>query len=121
MITMAISTSVVILALWLPATGNAPLIVFAALYGFVSGAGISLVPAICASIAPLQEIGTRTGLSIAIASFAALTGAPIGGKIVSDDRGSFKYTKVFSGVSCLIGTALFVLTRYIHAGKAKKA
>src|ERR1700753_3434165 len=116
MITMAMSTSVVILALWIPATGNAPIIVFAALYGFFSGAGISFVPTICASIAPLQEIGTRTGLSIAIASFAGLTGSPIGGKIISDGHGSFTYTKVFAGVSCFIGTALIIVTRFVYAG-----
>lgn len=109
-------TSILILALWLPATGNAALIVFAALFGIASGAGIGLTPALCAQVSPIQEIGARTGTVFSIAAFAALTGSPIGGQIIIASNGSYRYAMVFGGVSCAIGTVLFLMTRITLAG-----
>ena len=121
MIIMATFTTVMILGLWLPATGNVPIILFAALFGIGSGAGIGLTPALCAAVSPIKDIGVRTGTAFAISSIAALTGSPLGGRIIADSEGSFKYTIVFSGVSCAIGTALFVAARIsiggVKAGK----
>lgn len=116
MIIMATFTTVLILALWLPATGNVPIILFAALFGVGSGAGIGLTPALTAGISPIKDIGVRTGTIFAISSFAALTGSPIGGQILADSRYDFKWMIVFSGVSCAIGTALFVAARVQIAG-----
>ena len=116
MIIMATFTTIVVLGLWLPATGNAPIILFAVLFGIGSGAGIGLTPALCAGISPIKDIGVRTGTVFAIASIAALTGSPLGGRIIADSEGSFKYTIVFSGVSCAIGTALFVVARMTIGG-----
>lgn len=116
MIVMSGFTTILILALWLPSTGNAALIVFAALFGIGSGAGIGLTPALCAQISPIQEIGIRSGTVFSIAAFAALTGSPIGGQIIADSHGSFRYAIVFGGVSCAIGTALFIVTRITLAG-----
>lgn len=116
MILMSCFTTILILALWLPATGNAPIVVFAALFGIGSGAGIGLTPALCAQLSPITEIGVRTGTIFSIAAFAALTGSPIGGQIIADSHGSFRNAIVFGGVSCAIGTALFIVTRIKLAG-----
>lgn len=59
-ITTAFS-AIVVLALWLPSASNAPIIVFCVLYGFSSGAFVSLGPALIAQISPIREIGTRNG------------------------------------------------------------
>lgn len=116
MIVMSCFTTVLILALWLPATGNAPIIVFAALFGIASGAGIGLTPALCAQVSPIKEIGVRTGTVFSISAIAALTGSPIGGQIIVDSHGSFRNTIIFGGTSCAIGTALFAITRINLAG-----
>lgn len=116
MIVMASFTTILILAMWLPATSNAAIIVFAALFGIGSGAGIGLTPALCAQVSPIQEIGIRSGTVFSIAAFAALTGSPIGGQIIAQTHGSFRYAIVFGGVSCAIGTALFVVLRIRLAG-----
>jgi MFS family permease len=116
MVVMSAFTTALILALWLPASGNAPIIVFAALFGIGSGAGIGLAPALCAHVSPIKEIGVRTGTIFTISAFAALTGSPIGGQIIGDSDGSFTYAKVFGGVSCALGTALFLLARISLAG-----
>ena len=116
MIVMSAFTTILILAMWLPVTGNAALITFAVLFGIGSGAGIGLTPALAAQISPIQEIGIRSGTIFSIAAFAALTGSPIGGQIIAVDHGSFRYAIVFGGVSCAVGTALFIVTRLTLAG-----
>ncbi|OCL10364.1 major facilitator superfamily transporter [Glonium stellatum] len=116
MIVMTAFTTILILALWLPATGNVPIVLFAALFGISSGAGIGLTPALCAQVSPIKDIGVRTGAIFAIASFAALTGSPIGGQIIVDSHGSFRDTAIFSGVSCAIGVCFFIAARVSLAG-----
>jgi MFS family permease len=116
MIVMSAFTAVLILALWLPASGNAPLIIFAALFGIASGAGIGLTPALCAQVSPIKDIGVRTGTIFAISSIAALTGSPIGGQIITDSHGSFRNAQIFSGVTCFLGACLFTATRISLVG-----
>lgn len=116
MIIMATFTTVLLLALWIPATGNVPLILFAVLFGIGSGAGIGLTPALVAGISPIKDIGVRTGTVFAISSVAALTGSPIGGKIIGDSEGSFKYAIVFAGANCAVGTLLFLAGRIVIGG-----
>ncbi|KAL1974653.1 hypothetical protein VTN31DRAFT_4857 [Thermomyces dupontii] len=116
MIVMCTLTTALILGLWLPASSNLANIIFAAFFGVSSGAGIGLTPALVAKISPLPEIGARTGASMSISAFAALTGSPIGGQIISVSHGSFQNTIIFGGVSCAIGTVLFLVTRLMVAG-----
>ncbi|KAI9726857.1 MAG: hypothetical protein M1834_001481 [Cirrosporium novae-zelandiae] len=111
---------ILVLALWLPATGNAPVIVFAALFGFASGAFVSLTPACIAQISDIREIGTRNGSLFAIVSVAALVGSPIGGAIQSSQNGSFKGLQIFSGVMMMAGSVFFCLSRIATAGFALK-
>lgn len=116
MIVMSAFTTILILALWLPATGNTPIILFATLFGVGSGAGIGLTPVLVAQISPIQEIGVWTGTAFSLSAFSALTGSPIGGQILIDSQNQFKYAILFGGVSCAIGTSLFIVTRVAIAG-----
>lgn len=113
---MSWTSAILILALWLPATGNVPLILFAVFFGIASGAGISLTPVLVAQISPLKDIGVRTGTVFGFAAIAALTGSPIGGQIVTASNGDFRYLAVFGGVSCSIGASLFCCARLMLAG-----
>ena len=56
MIFFSYFSGILVLALWLQSRGNAPAIVFCALYGFGSGAFVSLAPAIIAQISDLREV-----------------------------------------------------------------
>ena len=116
MIVMSSFTTIIILALWLPATGHIPLLLFAVLFGIGSGAGIGLTPALAAQVSPIKDIGVRSGAIFAISSFAALTGSPIGGQIIADSHGSFRNMIAFSGVSCAVGAALFLAARITIGG-----
>ncbi|KAL3478821.1 major facilitator superfamily domain-containing protein [Aspergillus californicus] len=93
---------------WQSVKGNAGVIVFSAIYGFVSGAIISggtIALASCAADA--KNIGTYMGMGMAWVSFAALIGPPISGALEDTDDG-FKAVAEFAGVVSLAG-GFFVL------------
>jgi MFS family permease len=113
-------SAIFVLALWLPGKGNAPIIAFAALYGFTSGAFVSLAPALIAQISNIREIGVRNGSLFAVVSIAALTGSPIGGALVTRDNGGFTYLQIFCGVAMVVGCVLFLLARAQQAGLRMK-
>ena len=105
----------------MPSRANAPVIVFAVLYGFSSGAFVSLAPALVAQISDVRQMGVRTGTLFAIVSFAALTGNPIGGALVPDvENGSFEKLQIFSGVVMAVGATLFLAARIYIAGWSLK-
>ncbi|KAF7597125.1 hypothetical protein BBP40_009463 [Aspergillus hancockii] len=104
-------SGVIVLALWIPAKGSAPLIVFAALYGFGSGAFVSLLPAMIAQISDVREIGLRVGMEFATMSIAALVSNPIGGALIDHGHGSFRGLQIFCGVVLLGGSVGFMMAR----------
>ena len=103
MIIMCYFTGILILALWLPATANAPIILFAALYGFGSGAFVSLAPSVIAQISDVRQIGVRTGTLFLCISFGALIGNPVGGALITRWKGEYTGLQVFGGVMTLSG------------------
>ena len=109
-------TAILVLALWLPASGNVALILFAGFFGFASGAFISLGPALVVQISPIHKIGIRQGLLFAVMSVGALTTSPIGGAIISHENGSFTGVKVFAGVMCFVGSVFALLARFSAVG-----
>jgi MFS family permease len=104
-----------ILALWLPDTSNAALIAFAILFGFFSGALVSLVTPLVLSISPFQELGFRTGIVMLAMAVGGLATNPINGAIF-DSAGGATGLKIFSGVFCLAGTTFVLLARLRHTG-----
>jgi len=114
-ITVCYITGIVVLALWIPATSNTLIIVFAVLFGFFSGAYISLIAALIVQVSPLPEIGVRTGLVFLLASVAGLTAGPICGRILTLPHGEHGL-KIFSGVLCILGSTFVLLARIKFAG-----
>ncbi|KAL7423460.1 hypothetical protein Q5752_001040 [Cryptotrichosporon argae] len=81
------------------------LVVVAILFGFFSGAYVSLMsPSLIAFARGFHEIGIRIGLAMLCASLFALSGTPICGALL--DRYGFVAPTVFSGVTVLAGSAL---------------
>jgi MFS family permease len=118
MVLMTFFSGLIVLALWLPSTANAPIIVFAALFGFGSGAYVSLIPAIIAQISDIREIGVRNGALFAVASIGALCGNPIGGALITTNHGGFRDLQIFSGVMMLTGATFYTLARTSLVGLA---
>jgi MFS family permease len=99
---MGISTGILSLC-WQKITTHAGIIVFAILYGFTSGAIVSLM-AVCFAQIPKnpKNIGTYMGMGMLVASCAALIGPPVSGALVNHYH-SFKQVSIFSGVVSLAG------------------
>ncbi|KAL2862529.1 MCT family MFS transporter [Aspergillus lucknowensis] len=107
-------TGIMVLALWIPASSDQAIIAFAVLFGFFSGAYISLIAALIVQISPLREIGIRTGLVFLLASIGGLTTGPMAGRIL--DASGWDGVKIFAGVLCLAGTTFVLAARIKLAG-----
>lgn len=82
---------------------NAGIIVFAAFYGFCSGAIVSGM-SVCIAQIPRSptDIGTYLGMGMAVVSIPVLIGPPIDGVFVSQ-FGGYDQVAIFSGVVVLVG------------------
>ncbi|KAH7075320.1 major facilitator superfamily domain-containing protein [Paraphoma chrysanthemicola] len=114
----AFATGTSTLALWLPSGKNtdAAHVAYSILYGFFSGAYVSLIAGLVAQISPMKEIGFRTGLVFFVNSIGALTTSPIAGAILDRENGGWTGVKVFSGVFCIAGTVFVFATRIYKVG-----
>ncbi|OQE15059.1 hypothetical protein PENFLA_c034G05115 [Penicillium flavigenum] len=105
------SSTGVLLLCWIAIKSNAAIIIFAALYGFFSGAIVSLMSPCIAHLSPTPSyIGTYLGMGMAVISVAGLTGTPITGALI-DHYNSYTQAAIFSGVSTLVGAALVFVTK----------
>lgn len=107
----ALGTGILILV-WQVITSNAGIIVFAVLYGFFSGAIVSLMTFALATCAPNpQDIGTYLGMGMALVSFAVLIGPPINGALVNRFHG-FDQSFDMSGVFVVAGAFIILVAKY---------
>lgn len=104
-----------ILALLIPSVTSASLIAFAVLYGFCSGAYVSLIGPLVMQVSPMAEIGYRTGIIFFCNSIAGLTTNPINGAILEGSSG-WLGMKIFAGVFCLVGTTFVLAARIRRTG-----
>lgn len=116
MITTTLVSAILVLALWIPAHGSAAIIVFAGLYGFFSGAFVSLGPALVAQISDIRQIGVRNGTVYFLVSISALVGNPIGGALVTNEGRDFRGLQIWCGVTLLIGSLFFIASRTAKTG-----
>ncbi|MCJ1394629.1 hypothetical protein MMC18_007509 [Xylographa bjoerkii] len=105
-----ISTGILIFC-WPQTTTNAEIIAFSALYGFFSGAIISLM-VLCLLNVPNdpKNMGTYMGMGMSVVSIAALIGPPINGALVTH-YGGFEQLSIFSGVMVLVGSFTIVVAK----------
>ncbi|KAH5645173.1 hypothetical protein HBI39_178420 [Parastagonospora nodorum] len=102
---------------WIGIKDTAGTIVFCVLYGFFSGASISLTPVMLTAVSPdLSVVGTRMGMAFSFASFGLLIGSPIGGVLIGTEAG-YTAVQVFSGATILIGLVLHSLSGFLTARK----
>ena len=116
MVVITYLSAIFVLAVWLPAKSNALSIVFAILFGFSSGAFVSLIGPVVAQISDIRQIGVRTGALFAFASIAGLCGNPVAGALVSRDNESYTGLQIFAGVMWAVGSTLFLISRVSQAG-----
>jgi len=97
---------IIVLALWLPASGTAASVVFGLIFGFSSGAVASILPALVAQVSHISQIGVRTGCNFSVVALAVLIGSPIGGQLIEND--GYRSMQGFSGA--LLGAGFIVFT-----------
>ncbi|KAL5360115.1 major facilitator superfamily domain-containing protein [Aspergillus floccosus] len=91
----------------------AGIIVVALLYGFFSGAFVSLPPTCFVKLSPDRGlIGTRMGMGYAVMAVGNLIGTPSAGAILQD-RG-FNGMWVFGGVMSIAGGAAMMMSRKVQ-------
>ncbi|CAE6359818.1 unnamed protein product [Rhizoctonia solani] len=91
------------------------LIVFSILYGFFSGAYVSLITPVLISLAKaFYEIGIRMGIAFTILGVAALTGTPIAGALLTRELIWWRPI-VFAGILVICGCAFMLVARTLQA------
>lgn len=116
---MALATAIAVLVVWLPVNVSetlAGVMTFTVLYGFTSGAFVSLMTPSLVQLCDGQigDLGIMLGTFMAINSLACLTGLPIQGALVDNEMGSFLGLIIFSGVCLLIGSVCIMMSLCVH-------
>ncbi|TFK22930.1 MFS general substrate transporter [Coprinopsis marcescibilis] len=96
---------------WFFARSIAVLMVFSAIYGFFSGAFVSLITPCVAQISDLSEIGTRIGILYTVISFPSLIGGPTAGVLLGLEHGSYTGMIAFSGSTVMLGSLFILLSK----------
>jgi MFS family permease len=95
---------------------------FAAFFGLFAAGIQSLFPACLASLTPdLQKRGSRMGMGFAVAGIASLTGTPLGGALVQENKGRFLYAQMWAGASLVAAAVMLATSRYARTGLKLKA
>jgi predicted MFS family arabinose efflux permease len=107
-----------ILALWLTAThsGKATITSFTVLYGFWSGAAISLTPVCIGAVCRTEDYGKRNGTTFSLTSIGALVGIPLAGAILQAEDGGYRGLIILSGVAYAAAAGTFALARGLVVG-----
>ncbi|KAL4755340.1 hypothetical protein BDW72DRAFT_209200 [Aspergillus terricola var. indicus] len=117
MIATSLLCSILTLALWIPVDSNtAGVICYAILFGFSSGAAISLTPVCISQVCRVEEYGQRNGTTFTIASVGTLTGIPIAGAILVASQGQYDALIGFGGGMYFLATVAFVVARGVCVG-----
>jgi predicted MFS family arabinose efflux permease len=112
---MMLCSAVSVFALWMPyPTDLVRIFLFAAVFGFFSGAVVVLCPAVLAQVCDIGEFPTRLGLMYAINSIGVLVGNPVGGAIY-ERTGAYMGLQIYTGALLVMGT-FFLLAARVHVG-----
>jgi len=105
---------------WMGVTSQTSLYVFVSFYGLGLAAFQSLIPTTVARMTKdISKVGTRMGMVFTFLSFASLVGPPIGGALLSADKGAYLYAQAWSGASAAVGTSLVLAARVYAFGWTK--
>ncbi|KAJ2967185.1 hypothetical protein NQ176_g9786 [Zarea fungicola] len=111
-----VTAATVILAFaWIGIRNIGGMIAFACLYGFSSGAILSLPPSIVASMSPdLALVGTRMGMCFAFSSFGILIGNPVASTLLNLKDDVWWRMQLFTGAILTGGLLCFVAVALIQ-------
>ncbi|KAJ7779428.1 MFS general substrate transporter [Mycena maculata] len=96
---------------WIFAKSLVPLMLFAAAYGFSSGAFISVITPCVAQISDIRQIGSRIGILYTIISFPSLVGGPVAGQLLEAGKGQYTGMILFAGLTVIAGSFLILAAK----------
>lgn len=99
------------LVFWMFAKSLVAVMLFAVVYGFFSGAFISVITPCIAQISDIRQIGTRIGMLYSIISFPSLIGGPAAGALLVRGHGNFDGMIAFSGATLIAGSFFILLSK----------
>ncbi|GJD00553.1 riboflavin transporter MCH5 [Colletotrichum higginsianum] len=106
-----------ILGLWLAAGDvDAKIMSFTTLFGFWSGAAISLSPVCISRVCKIEDYGKSTGMAYFIASFGALVGIPLAGFLLKTGTEPYRNLIIFAGAAYMVAFVAFCGARGIAGG-----
>ncbi|KAJ6256444.1 hypothetical protein Dda_8945 [Drechslerella dactyloides] len=113
MIPAVLGTTVMAFA-WLGMKSVAATVLFAVLYGFLSGTVVSLPPTTIVSMGGKpSDVGTRMGMAFTFAATGLLTGNPMAAALIDIPKGKFRGAQIFCGCFVAAGCILFVVARLL--------
>ncbi|KAK7027750.1 MFS general substrate transporter [Favolaschia claudopus] len=96
---------------WVFSRTLVPLTIFAASYGFTSGAFISVLTPCVAQISDIRHIGSRIGILYSVISFPALVGGPAAGALLEGSNGQYLGMILFAGITVIAGSAFILAAK----------
>jgi MFS family permease len=105
------------LGLWLPAGDSTPMIiVFAVIFGFVSGSNLSLSPVCVGQMCKTENYGRYFSTCWMVVAFGTLTGLPIAGQILTATGGNYDYVIIFASMSYVGALGCLIAARVLRVG-----
>jgi MFS family permease len=98
-------------------------VVFCLIYGFLSGAFISLPPSSIASTTlEMSMFGARLGIAVTCNGFGLLMGPPIAGALISRGSGNgYWHASILSGLAVVLGGVLLGTAGKFKSGSNRNA
>ncbi|CEH14823.1 Monocarboxylate transporter [Ceraceosorus bombacis] len=107
-------------AWWIPISSMQPqtklpsIVLFAVMYGVVSGAYMACLAPCIAAISPIEQIGARIGMIYSLISLPALLSNPISGAFLSGPSdNTYHHLMAWAGVTQIVGVILVSATRLL--------
>ncbi|BEJ14991.1 hypothetical protein CspHIS471_0407580 [Cutaneotrichosporon sp. HIS471] len=114
--TTSFATVIVVLAFYVACPiPEGALIVGYVLYGWISGAWLTLVSAVIATISPVEEVGMRIGIAWSVCGPTMIAGPPICGALIQAAGGlRFTYAAIFCAVTFTLASVLSIGPRMLE-------
>lgn len=116
MIITAFICAILTFAVWLTVHNEAAIYAYVVLFGFWSGAAISLTPVCIGQVCCTKDYGKRSGTVFTISSFGTLVGIPIAGSILGTEGKHFSGLILFSGSLYTAASFAFIWARVLSGG-----
>ncbi|GFF28591.1 riboflavin transporter MCH5 [Aspergillus udagawae] len=95
---------------WITIDNLGGLVTFCTLYGFFSGAVVSLPPTVIATLVPsLEVVGTWMGMSFTAGATGLLIGNPLAGLLIDVEEGEFARGFIFAASMIMAATIIYLI------------